>query len=686
MSGVPNLQRVQSTDRYEAFRTQMDQLVCLASMADQSFGDLELKDPESRTKMLMGKLAEDSFKVMVLGEFKRGKSTFINALLGVDLLPSYAVPCTAVINEIRWGIRKSATLHFCCPLPEKLPKEIPAAVREHLKRRSSQSEPAAPLEIATDELESFVTIPFPEKDQAESVAESPYQKVEIEWPLDLCKRGVEIIDSPGLNEHKSRTLIAKDYIGKVDAIIFVLSCTALGGNLEMQVIERDLIESGHDHLFFVCNRFDEIRSEERERIRRFGMSKLSSYTRLDEGVFFMSARQALDGRLRGEGELVQRSGIAALEEALTSFLTNDRGRVKLLQPARDLQRLLFEVRHEEIPKRTELLNHNLSQLEEDYEKVKPDLEMAERTRDQVLNSLKSHAKLLSEEVYLRARGKLKEIADAIPEWAEALEVENRFKLFGSDSKEKLVSEVTQKFKGRIDEDLQKWQQSCLKPLAEQRVEQITRDIRSRVEQFYAKVAETNAVLTSDMKVEGDVVEEASGAERFFAALAGASLNPGLGVHGYRHGFHGMLPALLTQVATAAALYFVIGITNPLIVFPLVWSAGIFHGKLRTESLTEKAKKEIGKRIAEQLRNNLSESASKISREFEKQTDMMAELAKRSLDAEIDGIRQRVEAVLEVKRKGEADVEKQRKKIEDAAIRLVEIDKQLTEFLLLHTSS
>ena len=52
-------------------------------------------------KQLHQRVQSDRFKIMVLGEFKRGKSTFINALLGEEILPAYAVPCTAIINEIK---------------------------------------------------------------------------------------------------------------------------------------------------------------------------------------------------------------------------------------------------------------------------------------------------------------------------------------------------------------------------------------------------------------------------------------------------------------------------------------------------------------------------------------------------------------------------------------------------------
>src|SRR5581483_11213530 len=57
-------------------------------------------------------VAADSFKVMIVGEFNRGKSTTINAMLGQKVLPAYAVPTTAIINEVKWGERPRARLYY----------------------------------------------------------------------------------------------------------------------------------------------------------------------------------------------------------------------------------------------------------------------------------------------------------------------------------------------------------------------------------------------------------------------------------------------------------------------------------------------------------------------------------------------------------------------------------------------
>src|ERR1700691_3880972 len=57
------------------------------------------------------RVASDAFRVMVVGEFKRGKSTLLNAMLGRDVLPAYARPARAFLTELRWSERPSAVLY-----------------------------------------------------------------------------------------------------------------------------------------------------------------------------------------------------------------------------------------------------------------------------------------------------------------------------------------------------------------------------------------------------------------------------------------------------------------------------------------------------------------------------------------------------------------------------------------------
>jgi ribosome biogenesis GTPase A len=51
-----------------------------------------------RLEELEKRLSQGRFHLAVLGQVKRGKSTFINALLGEEVLPSSVIPLTAIPN------------------------------------------------------------------------------------------------------------------------------------------------------------------------------------------------------------------------------------------------------------------------------------------------------------------------------------------------------------------------------------------------------------------------------------------------------------------------------------------------------------------------------------------------------------------------------------------------------------
>ena len=365
-------------DSYGIFQRNRQELVNLISRTQTVFKKLKIESWDQSLAQLNNKVQSEHFKVMVLGEFKRGKSTVINAMLGEEVLPAYAIPCTAVINEIKWGEERRAILHFRDPIPEPLPKKIPEQAMNHIQKTGGRDIP--PLDIPYEELESYVAIPDPEKKkQKESVAETPYEKVELFWPLGLCKSGVEIIDSPGLNEDGARAKITNEYIPKVDAVLFVISCIAPVSESEMKVIDRNLHGAGHKDIFFIFNRFDQIRPRERERTVSYGQNALGDETSFGtDGIFFISALDALEGRLDKDDSMVEGSGILRLEKSLRRFLTDKKAKVKILQPARELANTIQEVRGGIIPAQCRILEESLEEVENRDQQIKIQLEEVER--------------------------------------------------------------------------------------------------------------------------------------------------------------------------------------------------------------------------------------------------------------------------------------------------------------------
>lgn len=263
------------------------------------------------------RVQSNTFKVLVVGEFKTGKSTFINALLGEEVLPSYSLPCTALITSVKWDDKRRALLHF---------------------KQSVAGDARKPVQIPVEELEEYVTIKDFDK-MDEEARQSPYSHVELFCPLDYLRRyDVEIIDSPGLNENPYRKQITEEYMKRADAVLFVMNSTRLRLSISQHAL-------GHEEIFFICNRFDAIRKRERERVRQYALSQFAPLTkRGGERVFFISAINALDGRLENDQQLVEQSGVPQLEAALATLLSEDRTRLKIRRAVTSLKKVIREAR------------------------------------------------------------------------------------------------------------------------------------------------------------------------------------------------------------------------------------------------------------------------------------------------------------------------------------------------------
>lgn len=142
-----------------------------ASQSGQMGLSQTIEDMESASR----NLRQGVFRLLVLGDMKRGKSTFLNALIGENLLPSDVNPCTALLTILRYGEKKQITVHF---LDNTEPETIDF---ETFKQRYT-IDPAEAKKLEDNQKLAFLNV-------SHAVAE---------YPLPLLEKGVEIVDSPGL--------------------------------------------------------------------------------------------------------------------------------------------------------------------------------------------------------------------------------------------------------------------------------------------------------------------------------------------------------------------------------------------------------------------------------------------------------------------------------------------------------
>ena len=104
-----------------------------AALADRLATRPDLGPLAERARRRSAELAQNKFTVMVVGEFKRGKSTLLNAMLGAAVLPAKTTPCTAIVTYIRHGERPEVEVHFNDGRPPELLPPAEFARRYELK-------------------------------------------------------------------------------------------------------------------------------------------------------------------------------------------------------------------------------------------------------------------------------------------------------------------------------------------------------------------------------------------------------------------------------------------------------------------------------------------------------------------------------------------------------------------------
>lgn len=652
----------------ETFAANRSRLQGIYADADALLERLKMAAERKALATARANLDADTFKVLVLGEFKRGKSTFINALLGEEVLPSFAIPCTAVINEIKYAETKRAVLYFKSPLSADHPKLAPD-VEAHIAAHQGENE-IPPMEIPIERLEEFVVIPDPGKDQIESVSESPFAKVDIYWPIDLCRNNVEIIDSPGLNEHGTRTKVATDYIGRADAVVFVLSCSALCSESELNVIDDAVTGAGHEEIFFVCNRFDEIRERDRPRLVQFGQQKLADRTKLGEdGIVFLSSRDALDAKESHDGEALKASGFSALESKLVRFLVEDRGRMKLLRPANSLRRQLRKATGEVIPLRRAMLAKETGELERKVAEVKPRLVDAEKKRDIVLQKMETEIVRIGADTKTMVARFAKDCADEVPGWLESYTPQAKVKFFTLESRksqfEKLAAELIDHVQHKMSERQKEWGKKEFLPELERKMDFLREKTSVDMDAFFSLIGQVRADVGTESATEGQ--SQVGGWERVAAAGIGwFVLGAGSAIMGANDGFKGLVKSAVPQFGIAALLYVVLGVTNPLIILPTLIASGTIQALLGNDKEQKKLCGEVAKKLREGIRDNADKAGADTAAKIEgKLREFKADVGK-ALETEIATVRESLDEVVELKRKGDKSAQNELELLDECA--------------------
>jgi GTP-binding protein EngB required for normal cell division len=209
----------------------LERLQQLSSLAAEA-GALTLSADASQ---LATRTQEGLFYVTCVGQFKRGKSTLLNALVNEPVLPTGVVPVTSVVTILRHGLDRRARVRFSSGELRALdPLELPAYVSEEQNPENEKGVVAA----------------------------------EVFLPHPLFSTGLCLVDTPGLGSvFEANTETTRSFVPHIDAALVVLGADPPISGEELSLVEE--LSRSVPHLIFVLNKADRLSEAERRDARRF---------------------------------------------------------------------------------------------------------------------------------------------------------------------------------------------------------------------------------------------------------------------------------------------------------------------------------------------------------------------------------------------------------------------------------
>jgi Dynamin family len=232
----------------------------LAELAEELGSDRVREDAEA----LAQRVTEGRFYLACIGQFKRGKSTLLNALLGDRILPTGVLPLTTVPTVVRYGTSRRARVRFS---GEKW------------------------IDLAPEDLAQYVSEELNPENKQGVVG------VEVFSPSPLLADGMCFVDTPGLGSvFAGNTAATQAFVPHIDAAIIVVGADPPIAGEELALVSAIGKQVGN--LVVVMNKSDRTSGEEREIARSFTKKMLERQLGRSVGpIYEVSA----EGHLRNEG-------------------------------------------------------------------------------------------------------------------------------------------------------------------------------------------------------------------------------------------------------------------------------------------------------------------------------------------------------------------------------------------------
>ncbi len=392
------------------------------------------------------KVQDEMFHLVILGEFNHGKSTFVNALIGTDLLPVGITPTTAAINHV---IYKDAT-----------------RVRAKLTNGTW-------VNLAPDVLSEWVTAAG---GQTENVA-----FVEIGYPSELLQANITLVDTPGVNDlNEQRAEVTYGYVPRADAVIFLLDASQALKDSERQFLASHILASTKERIIFVLGKIDQLSETEKKSVTQYVQQGLSQFVATPK-VFPLSAKDWLDNNSN-------QSGMPEFLQYLENFLDTDRAFVMMTNGVKDALRTAHYI-EQNLQVKLQSFDLDVSDLQVRVDKVRNQMSASKKELEALYSRIETEAQAIKNQTHLDLDTFAKEFASIVPTQIDSID--------SSELKSYLPAFLQDKFKEWAEKEGQKVGM-LMQGLAEDVIAITNANVSKTAEFVSAHIGPENSALEIDV--------------------------------------------------------------------------------------------------------------------------------------------------------------------------------------------
>ena len=589
--------------------------------------EIALVNTANSIRETIEKSESDHFEVAIVGEFKRGKSTLINALLGKEVLPADVLPATATLNRVTYS-------------------DTPYVQVEYKDGRSER--------VDIDQLENYVTKLTAEAEEtAEKVKEAT-----VYYDTEFCKNNVDIIDTPGLNDDEQMTNVTLSILPKIDAAVFVISANSPFSQFEKDFLEKKMLTSDVGRIIFVVNCFGTFSAEDedkivetvRARITKYVMDKAKQVMGEDSREFAaykrkigtprvigVYAKRALTAKKIEDNGLLEDSNFPEFERALETILTKERGVIALQILTNKITNSGTEILRSVVMQENALMMAN-DEFMEKYDKAIGEIDDIRNKKRQEFVKINESAN----HVFSDLKPVLDSYWNSI-EWA-AMETIDHFPMSSDDFKKDQLKVVTAKLTDKIRE--------AIEVKASLICEQIQNSINiaisveaDRLQGFEDEFFESVSRIQEMFTLSDRVSRNGSGIDKGIGAALG-SFGFGAAFLGFREaGLKGALLGFGTGLASFSAIFFttVLSLSPAWPVALVIMAASGLGGTLAAGLTIDKFL--VNERI-DKYKTNFKNQVKKQFHEMRINNDF-TETVRRQVFSAFEGLKSKIESETEI---------------------------------------